>query len=62
MRKFRVIIRDLDGEEYSYEQNANTVWECVKGIDATMMIQGNFYGHVPEETMDLKIEELITLS
>ena len=57
-RPFRATLKDVDGEEYSYDFLAGNLWAVSSHIWETMRTQGDFYGHDPFRTISLDVSEL----
>lgn len=58
VRYFRVTFEDNDGEEQRYYLIGKTVWDVLSYIHVQMDMEGDFYGHKLDHTMNLFVDEL----
>ncbi len=59
MKKYSLTITDNDGESHEYLLRAQSPWSALLYVSERMTEEGDFYGHVITETMDIAINELV---
>lgn len=60
MRNFSLKIKDTDGEYQEYLIQAPSAWKAIELVTRTFERRKDFYGHIPSDTVNVEVSELVS--